>query len=113
MQNAQPAEKRQHTRIPTSRPLVLLFNKQNIYATMTDFSRHGIGFMAAAKPELNSVVEIHFDIPESINGNNLHPFQFKAQVIHCIDCTETNHIGVRLELPTKEYTGLFDQYSSA
>ena len=112
MQNIQNQDKRSHIRIPSSRPLILIVNKQNIYATMTDFSLHGIGFMAEAQPQLHSTVEIHFDLPEDVTSHAVHPFQFKAEVIHCIDCHESNHIGVRLELPTKEYMQLFDKLTA-
>ena len=109
----QITEKRQFVRIPSSRPVLMIFGKQNIYATMTDFSRHGIGFMAEASPKLHSKVEVHFDIPETEKQKGVHPFQFKAQVMHCIMTKHANHIGVRLELPSKEYMNLFDSLISA
>ncbi len=112
-QQIQTAEKRQHIRIPSSRPVLLMFGDKNIYATMTDFSRHGIGFMAEATPQIQSTVEVHFDLPETDKKGEVHPFQFKAHVVHCIHTKNANHIGVKIELPTLEYTDLFDRIAIA
>lgn len=108
----QREEQRVHVRIPSNRPVVLIVNHESIYATMTDFSSHGIGFITTAKPAIHEQVEVHFALPEQNNQpQDLHPFQFKAQVIHCIDLLEENHIGVKLDFPTKEYLGLFEKIS--
>lgn len=111
--HAYPNEQRAHTRIPTSRPIVLMMGTQNLYGTLTDFSQSGLGFMCCANPSLNERVEVHFDIPETEKDNDsLHSFQFKAEVIHCINLQEENHIGVRLDLPTKEYLDVFEKLST-
>ena len=113
MQTKQKDEKRQHLRLPSSRPIVLMINQQHIYATMTDFSRHGLGMMARVSAPLHSRVEVHFDMPLAPGSDELRPFQFKAEVKHCIDCHHENHIGVQLELPSQDYLHLFDQLSTA
>lgn len=107
----QQPDKRAHLRIPSNRPLVLIMNKQHIYATMTDFSREGIGFISSVKPTVNSHVEVHFDISDEPNNKSLHSFQFKAEVVHCIELYEDNHIGIKLDFPTREYLGLFNKVS--
>lgn len=106
-------EKRQNIRFPSNRPVLMIVNNKNIYSVMTDFSRHGIGFTSIEKPEVHSLIEVHFDIPNSEVPNTIKPFQFKAEVRHCINCGQESHIGVRLELPTEEYLKLFDALSAA
>lgn len=104
-------DKRANIRLPSSRPIVLIMNKQHIYATMTDFSCEGIGFIASVKPNINSHVEVHFDISENPQNTLYHSFQFKAEVVHCIELYEEHHIGIKLDFPTKEYIGLFNKVS--
>ncbi len=106
-------EKRLHIRVPSSRPVVLLLNDQSIYATMTDFSKHGIGFMASAAPDTNTRIEVHFDIQDQDREATIYPFQFKAVVKHCLAYNELNHIGVKLDLPTQKYMNLFDKIASS
>lgn len=106
-------EKRRHVRFPSSRPVLMIVNNKNIYAVMTDFSRHGIGFTTIEQPEIHSRIEVHFDIPNAEIPNSIKPFQFKAEVKHCINCGQESHIGVRLELPSEEYLRLFDALSAA
>jgi len=106
-------EKRLNTRFPSSRPLLMIINNKSVYATMTDFSRHGIGFMSTEQPALNSRVEVHFDIPKAENQNQVKPLQFKAEIKHCILCSHESHIGVKIEQPSQEYLKLFDALSAA
>lgn len=113
MQTNQTAEKRQHIRFPSNRPVVLIINQQNIYATMTDFSRRGIGFMASIDAPLKSMVEVHFDIPAGKGSSELHPFQFKAEVKHCIHHNHENHIGVQIDIPSQDYVRIFDELTAA
>lgn len=101
-------EKRRHIRFPSSRPVIMIDGVKSIYATMTDFSRHGIGFITTEKPSLESMIEIHFDIPKAHNSKEVCPYQFKALVKHCISFSKQNHIGVRIELPSEDYLTLFD-----
>lgn len=105
-------EKRQHIRFPSSRPVLMIFGNKNIYATMTDFSRHGIGFVATETPNVHSRIEIHFDVPNANSQSKIQPFQFKAEVKHCITYSHESHIGVRIELPSAEYLKLFDSLSA-
>ena len=102
------SEKRQHIRYPSNRPIVMMLNGQNIYATMTDFSRHGIGFIASRQPQVDSLIEVHFDIASPIENNELHPFQFKGTVKHCITYSHNSHIGVLLDVTSQEYFDIFD-----
>jgi len=111
--NSLNQEKRLNARFPSSRPVLMIINHKSIYATMTDFSRHGIGFMSTEQPELNSRIEVHFDIPSTENKNQLQPFQFKAEIKHCIMCSHESHIGVKIEQPSQEYLKLFDALSAA
>jgi hypothetical protein len=107
------AEKRKNLRIPSSRPVVFIINNQNLYATMTDFSKHGIGFISNFSAKENDRVEVHFDIPISYSGKAIKAFQFKAEVRHCLNLTGKNHIGVRLDFPTKDYLQIFDELTVA
>lgn len=104
-------EKRQHIRIPSSRPVVCIIDKQNIYATMTDFSEHGIGFMSSQPAQREDFIEVHFDVALHPQSSELRPFQFKAEVKHCMSYNQQHHIGVRLDLPTEEYMHLFKQHA--
>lgn len=114
MTNAQPTEQRKNIRFPSSRPVLMIINNKSIYATMTDFSRHGIGFVTSATPDIHSRIEIHFDIPNNaINSKEVKPFQFKAEIRHCFTYSNESHIGVRIEQPSQEYLRLFDQLSVA
>lgn len=107
-------EKRQFKRIPSNRPIVLLIKDKHIYGNMTDLSRNGVGFMSDLDAPIDEKVEVHFDLPQ---GNNLdaQSFQFKAKIVHCIDCHDGYcthngfHIGVRLELPDKRYGEILEQ----
>lgn len=99
-------DKRQTIRIPSSRPVLLIINNRSIYATMTDFSLHGIGFMSSEDTPVHARVEVHFDVADT-NGNGVVPFQFKAEVRHCMHISRENHIGVKLDMPTREYVDLF------
>lgn len=91
----------------------MIVNNKNIYAVMTDFSRHGIGFTSHETPEVHSRIEVHFDIPSQESPKSVKPFQFKAEVKHCIHCGQESHIGVRIELPSEEYLRLFDALTAA
>ncbi len=106
------SDKRQHIRIPSSRPVVLIINNQNLYATMTDFSKHGIGFISTISVKAHDRIEVHFAIPTSYTGHVVKAFQFKAEVRHCLCLSKRNHIGVKLDFPTEEYLLLFEQLSA-
>lgn len=101
-------DSRKYPRFPSSRPVVMFIGDKSIFATMTDFSRDGLGFIAAIPPALNSMIEVHFDIAEGNESHQLHPFQFKAIVRHCINLSHESHIGVELDLPSQEYLGMFE-----
>lgn len=107
------SEKRKNIRIPSSRPVLLIINNQSIYATMTDFSKHGIGFISNFSAQEHDRVEVHFDIPINYSGKGIKAFQFKAEVRHCLHLSEKNHIGVRLDFPTKDYLQIFDELTAA
>jgi len=113
MTAASVQDKRAHLRFPSSRPVVMIINNKSIYATMTDFSRNGIGFISSETPEVYSRIEIHFDVAEADQNQALHTFQFKAEVKHCISLNQENHIGVKIEVPSAEYTNLFDTLTAA
>lgn len=102
-------EHRSAPRIPSSRPVVYLHDKQNSYATMTDFSPHGIGFIADIDSLDNKNIEVHFDI---VDDNKVHPFQFKAEVKHCTHLNHQCHIGVKFDLTTQAYTQLYNQLAN-
>ena len=106
-------EKRINIRIPSSRPVLFIINNKHIYATMTDFSKHGIGFIASTSAKLDDRIEVHFDIPTTYSGNHVKAFQFKAEIKHCINLSDRNHIGVKLDFPSEEYLSLFEQLSAA
>ena len=103
------SEKRKNIRIPSNRPVLFIINSQSIYATMTDFSKHGIGFISNFSAKEHYRVEVHFDIPTSYSGKEIKAFQFKAEVRHCLTLTDKSHIGVRLDFPTKDYLQIFDE----
>lgn len=103
-------EKRQHIRIPANRPVVMVINDASIFATMTDFSKHGIGFITQADVTRGDTVEVHFDI--SYN-KGFHAFQFKATVKHCLKIEDKRHVGVRLKIDENQYTALFDEIYAA
>jgi len=104
MGTKQPAEQRKHLRFPSNRPVLMIMDNKSIYATMTDFSRHGIGFITTETPNLHGRVEVHFDIPSSNDHPEILAFQFKAEIKHCISTyNNESHIGVRIELPSEEY----------
>lgn len=103
-------EKRLAKRIPTSRPVVVMLNKQNLYATLTDFSKRGLGILIDTAVPLNERVEVHFDI-EVREG--IHHFQFKAEVKHCIHLQHQNHIGVKLDLPSLTYQTIYESLAAA
>lgn len=103
-------EKRFAKRIPSSRPVLLLFDNRTIYAIMTDFSRHGIGLISDEALPKDKRIEVHFDIP---NQNALRPFQFKAEVKHCISWHSGNHIGIRLDFPSQSYLELYEHLAVA
>ncbi|WP_029406541.1 PilZ domain-containing protein [Thiomicrorhabdus sp. Milos-T2] len=113
MTNANQAERRENLRLPSSRPVLMIIDNKNIYATMTDFSRHGIGFISSEMPKIHSRIEIHFDIPSSQENKEVKPFQFKAEIKHCFTYSNESHIGVRIEQPSQEYLKLFDQLTAA
>ena len=100
--------RRQHQRLTLNRPIVLLYDKHSIYATTTDFSEEGVGLIADLHPDLNSIIEIHFELPES-NSENFQAFQFKAKVMHCIDYLQKHHIGLKLDIPTPRYLQFLQQ----
>lgn len=97
-------EKRQTFRVPSSRPVVMIFDNQTVYATMTDFSRHGIGFMSSRPAPVHDRVEVHFDILGT--DGEYYPFQYKAEVKHCMQISQECHIGVRLDMPSTQYRNL-------
>lgn len=103
-------EKRQHIRIPASRPVVMVINEASIFATMTDFSKHGIGFITQANVARDDTVEVHFDIS---HNKRFHAFQFKATVKHCLKIEDKRHVGVRLTIDENQYTALFDEIYAA
>lgn len=99
-------DKRQAVRVASNRPVVMKVNDSTIFATMTDFSKHGLGFIAMYQIDRNETVEVHFDIPFN---NSFKSFLFNAQVKHCIDLFDKNHIGVRLNIEENEYSQLFEK----
>lgn len=99
-------DKRQTVRVASNRPVVMKVNDSTIFATMTDFSKHGLGFIAMYQIDPNETVEVHFDIPFK---NGFKSFLFSAQVKHCIDLFDKSHIGVRLNIEENEYSQLFDK----
>ncbi len=107
------SEKRKNIRIPSSRPVLFIINNQSIYATMTDFSKHGIGFISNFSAKAHDRIEVHFDIPISYSGKEIKAFQFKAEVRHCLNLSEKNHIGVRLDFPTQDYIEIFEELTAA
>ncbi|NPA71968.1 MAG: PilZ domain-containing protein [Gammaproteobacteria bacterium] len=106
-------EKRIHLRIPSSRPVVFWVNQKAVYATMTDFSKHGIGFITSETMPNHTLIEVHFDISIHYQGGEVKAFQFKAEVKHCLDIHERNHIGVKLDMPSVEYATIFNHLSAA
>ena len=113
MTQTMTSEKRENIRIPSSRPVLFIINQQSIYATMTDFSKYGIGFMSSFAAKEHDRIEVHFDIPTSYSGKEIKAFQFKAEVRHCLNLTEKNHIGVRLDFPSKDYLQIFEELTAA
>lgn len=113
MTETTPTERRENLRLPSSRPVLMIIDHKNIYATMTDFSRHGIGFISSEKPQVHRRIEIHFDIPSSQTNTEVKPFQFKAEIRHCFTYSNESHIGVRIEQPSQEYLKLFDRLTAA
>ncbi len=103
-------EKRIAKRLPSSRPVVFLHHKQNSYATMTDFSRHGIGFVTPQNLNQDQLIEVHFDVETT---QQIHSFQFKAKVRHCTPFNTQCHIGVQFDLPTNAYQELYAQLARA
>ncbi|MBN2865873.1 MAG: PilZ domain-containing protein [Thiotrichales bacterium] len=103
------AEQRTAKRLPSSRPVVYLHDKHNSYATMTDFSSNGIGFIADIESLDNDFIEVHFDI---IANKEIYPFQFKAEVKHCTHLNHKCHIGVQFDITTQAYTQLYNQLAS-
>ncbi|BBN58562.1 PilZ domain-containing protein [Hydrogenovibrio marinus] len=100
------SDKRQTVRVASNRPVVMKVNDSTIFATMTDFSKHGLGFIAMYQLDRNETVEVHFDIPFK---NGFKSFLFNAHVKHCIDLFDKSHIGVRLDIEENEYSQLFDK----
>ena len=106
-------DRREHLRMTSNDPLVMIIDNQSFYATMTDFSRHGVGFMSSAQPDVDSKVELHFAIREGNTEDSLHSFQFLATVRHCIHHSHNHesHIGAALEISDDEYLSIFDSLS--
>ncbi|HHT00429.1 MAG TPA: PilZ domain-containing protein, partial [Thiomicrospira sp.] len=97
MTTVKTTDKRRNLRFPSSRPVLMILDGKNIYATMTDFSRHGIGFISNEKSSLHKRIEVHFDVPNSIKQPTIIPFKFMAEIKHCISTQDNEcHIGVRL-----------------
>lgn len=105
----QPNERRHGVRVPSNRPVVMDVNNTTVFATMTDFSRHGLGFLGMCDLQRDDKVIVHFDIPFQ---KNFKSFCFTATVKHCMRVSEQSHIGVRLDIDENEYTELFDKVVS-
>lgn len=103
-------EKRLAKRLPSSRPVILITNDRTLYAVMTDFSKHGIGFMADVEIPRHERVEVHFDIAAA---QKITSFQFKAEVKHCYKLQSQSHIGVKLDFPNRDYLSLYESLASA
>lgn len=99
-------EKRETVRVAANRPVVVRVHDMTVFATMTDFSKHGLGFVAMCELERNEKVQVHFDIPFQ---DGFKSFLFSARVKHCIDLFDKNHIGVRLDIQENKYSQLFDR----
>jgi len=103
-------EQRIAKRLPSSRPVVFLHHQQNSFATMTDFSEHGIGFVSDIDLTEQEMIEVHFDIGTS---QQIQSFQFKAVVKHCTRFNNQCHIGVQFDLSSQAYTTLYKQLACA
>lgn len=103
-------DQRNGLRVPSNRPVVMDINNTTVFATMTDFSRHGLGFLGMCELHRDDKVVVHFDIPFQ---NHFKSFCFSATVKHCIRVSDQSHIGVRLDIDENEYTLLFDKVISA
>lgn len=99
-------DRRKTVRVASNRPVVVRFHDSTVFATMTDFSKHGLGFIAMCDLDQNAEVEVHFDIPFK---DSFKSFLFSARVKHCIDLFDKNHIGVQLDIDENEYCTLFDR----
>lgn len=105
-QKLQGNEQRETVRVASNRPVVMRVHDSTVFATMTDFSKHGLGFIAMCDLDQNEQVEVHFDIPFK---DGFKSFLFSARVKHCIDLFDKSHIGVRLDIGENEYCSLFDK----
>lgn len=103
-------EKRLAKRLPSSRPVILIINNRTLYAIMTDFSKHGIGFMSDEALPRDARLEVHFDVA---CAEQITAFQFKAEVKHCYTLQHQSHIGVKLDFPNRDYLRLYEQLASA
>lgn len=106
MPTAGQSEKRKSVRIPSNRPVVMKIADTTIFAVMTDFSKHGLGFMAMCDVKKDDQVVVHFDIPYQ---KHFKSFRFEATIKHCIHISDQSHVGVRLNIDENEYTALFDK----
>lgn len=103
-------EKRTHIRIPCSQPVVIKNSSSDAFGTMTDFSKHGLGFIMSNKLGRNELIKVHFNIP--IN-DQYQSFNFEAEVQHCIDYCDEIHVGVLLKTEGTEYNNLVGQIIAA
>ncbi|MEA3405506.1 MAG: PilZ domain-containing protein [Pseudomonadota bacterium] len=103
-------EQRIAKRLPSSRPVVFLHHHQNSYATMTDFSEHGIGFVADIDLPEDELIEVHFDV---VSPQEIQSFQFKAEVKHCTKFNNQCHIGVQFDFTSQAYSSLYNQLACA
>lgn len=103
-------EQRIAKRLPSSRPVVFLHHNQNSYATMTDFSGNGIGFISDIDLPEQEMIEVHFDV---VSSEDIQSFQFKAVVRHCTRFNNQCHIGVQFDLSSRDYTSLYNKLACA
>lgn len=103
-------ERREHARVPCNQPVVIKNNSLKTFGTMTDFSRHGIGFTIPNTINNDALIEVNFNIPFN---DNFQSFTFKATVQHCIDCVYENHIGVTLKIEGKQYSDIVEKIIAA
>lgn len=102
-------EQRHVPRLPSSRPVVFLLNQQNNYATMTDFSKNGLGFVTDATLHEHERIEVHFDVEKE---EGIQSFQFKAEVKHCTPANQRSHVGVKFDMPSQAYQQLYAQLAA-
>ena len=102
-------ERRRAVRVISDRPVVMKANDSTVFAVMTDFSKHGLGFKAMCNVQPDDQVWVHFDVPYL---DDFKSFCFTATVKHRDQVSEHSHVGVRLDIEENEYTSLFEKIVS-